>query len=403
MFKFGPAETATPPMSSTVGAKVDSQVVSSSPTIKSTKSPSFNEKITQMPATKSTPNIKSNEATAAAAKALTVTSSSLKLTSPPRVPLIENVIDDDLASVTSSEFDKSSSIGGMSLSLFRARSSAEVTPNASLSSKTLNNAYKDEFSPVTIASSSSFNEKKPLYKKNEKSKSPVTFHHSSSTTQNDNENSDTDMVDMDHIFAKEKARQGIKLSKKEATPPLTNNSVSTQALDKAEKNSMDINCMSSRNGGITNRFASEQNVNRSRATSSPAHHHPTHMNGVSFDKDESDIDERNYLRNEKEKNDTKIRQEYNGGSEANFAHKEKGSKPFFSSIRKRAKSRASLSSLFRAVNTFIYLCFINTESIKFHVSIYLPVILMTKLCLQPDQGEKITDIRKMFSVFFIVL
>jgi hypothetical protein len=366
MFKFGPSETATPISTTTtatitanksVGANVDSQnVVSSSPTIKSSKSPSFNEKTTQMPATKSTPNIKSNEA----AKALTVTSSSLKLTSPPRVPLIENVIDDDLASVTSSEFDKSSSIGGMSLSLFRARSSAEVTPNASLSSKTLNNAYKDEFTPMTIASSSSFNEKKPLYKKNEKSKSPVTFHSSSSTTQNDNENSDTDMVDMDHIFAKEKARQSIKLTKtKEATPPLTNNSVSTQALDKAEKNnSMDINYMSSRNGGITNRFASEQNVNRSRATSSPAHHHPTHLNGVSFDKDETDVDERNYLRNEKEKNDTKIKQEYNGGSEANFAHKEKGAKPFFSSIRKRAKSRASLSSLFRAVKFFfIYLVF----------------------------------------------
>lgn len=317
--------------------------LSTSPSAKSIKSLKFNERTThQMSTTKSTPNMMSSNVESS------VAGTNLNRLMLPIKDETNDQDNDDLASVTSSEFEKSSSVGGISLSLFRAKSSVEVTPNPSISSKTLNNnnLTQDDLSQVSY-------EKKYLYKKKEKSKSPISL----LPHQHDNNNdSDTDMVDMDHIFAKERARQSIKQVKKEMTPPLANNSMSTQALDRHISNDIDKYSSANRNGGIMGKsFVSEQNVNRSRATSSPAHHNLNELNGgESFSKDETDEYERKYLRQEKDKNVSKKDEYASGGSSINYSGKEKGSMPFLSSLKRHAKSRASLSTIFRAVRIFLF-------------------------------------------------
>ena len=277
----------------------------------------FNEKVTQLASTKSTPNI-SNE--------------TLKTS--------HHELDDDLGSVTSSEFDNSSHLSSILSPLSsRAKSSHELTPQP------FRDASQDRES-----SNNSNTARQPahLYKKKENSKSPVSF--SSKHTAD----SDNDINSMDHYFEKERARQSsVRQAKKEPSPI----SVSQQALDKTKQDpvaSLPPPLSTLRNGTVKN-YVSEQNITtRTRATSSPAHAKNSFgQQPKQNDSDDYDL-ERDYLRKEKEKIET---------SPDNTAPTTSDSKamqqkhiPFFSSLKRRAKSRASLSSLLhRAVGCFILL------------------------------------------------
>lgn len=299
--------------------------ISTSPTAKSVKNLKFDENVTHLAATKSTPNI-SNEP--------------LKIKK-----------DDDLASITSSEFDSSSIIvmNGLRQPPSRSATPTDIKPKISLYN------YRQSHSNTTFKEAGGGNNDRPfqthtdlnlntsmsnqhLYKKAEKAKPPPISlslnkqFNSSVMSHNDNE-SDNEMKNMDNLFAKERTRQSVKILRKKSSRKL----ITTSSNQKLHTDPNDKNTpLESEETNITTSI-------RTRAISSPAY-----RNGFSNENNSSDH-ERDYLRQEKEKNETNnvlldMNMSASTVSLKPINHQDR-STTFFSSLKKHAKQRASLSSL----------------------------------------------------------